>query len=328
MRRAEFLMLLLCCPLGRGLPVLNRREYRQLAERMMSHQDLLDDRPMSVSVLREIGCTLHEAEKIFRLLETEQEGWRYLQRRPEVTAVCRLSPYFPARLRRLEECPAALFCLGDIDILRRPSISLVGNRELSGRGELFALEVGRWAAKNDYVLVSGGARGADSVATNACLNAGGTVISVLPDRLPAVPKEQVLYVSDEGFDLDFTAARALRRNHYIHAMSENTYVAQCTECKGGTWSGAKDNLLRHLSTVFVNMDNSEGCRALLELGAYPAEFPKKRFSILRTPGFSMEIAEERVFDVHELAGLSAKEFAMCLRLESLDHLIPLSDINS
>lgn len=323
MRRAEFLMVLLCCPLGRGLPVLNRREYRRLADLMLEHQSMLDDRPMSVSVLREIGCTLQEAEKIFRLIETENEGWHYLQRRPEVTAVCRLSSFFPSKLRRLEECPAALFCLGNIDILKKPCISLVGNRELSGSGELFALRVGRWAAKNQYVLVSGGARGADTVAINACLEAGGQVISVLPDRLPTVPQENILYISDEGYDMDFTAARALRRNHYIHAMGERTYVAQCRECKGGTWSGARDNLRRRLSPLFVNMDNSEGCRELLALGAYPAEFPTKRFSILRSPTFSMEAAAENAFELGALATLSAKDFAKHLLRETLENLIPM-----
>ena len=323
MRRAEFLMVLLCCPLGRGLPVLNRREYRRLADRMLMYQSMLDDRPMNISVLRDIGCTLHEAEKIFRLIETENEGWRYLQSRPEVTAVCRLSSYFPTQMRRLEECPAALFCLGDIGILKLPRISLVGNRDLTGRGELFALQVGRWAAKHQYVLVSGGARGADTVAMNACLEAGGQVISVLPDRLPAMPKENILYVSDEGYDMDFTAARALRRNHYIHAMGERTYVAQCSECKGGTWSGAKDNLRRRLSPLFVNMDNSEGCRELLALGAYPAEFPTKRFSILRSPTFSMEAAEEMVLDVRSLTELPAQDFAKHLMRENLENLIPM-----
>ncbi len=323
MRRAEFLMLLLCCPLGREIPVLNRHEYRRLADRMLEHQRMLDDRPMTVSLLQDMGCRLQEAEKICRLLETEQEGWIYLQRRPEVTAVCRLSSYFPSTLRRLEECPAALFCLGDIGILKLPRISLVGNRELSGRGELFALQVGRWAAKHQYVLVSGGARGADSVAMNACLEAGGKVISVLPDRLPMLPQENILYISDEGYDMHFTAARALRRNHYIHAMGERTYVAQCSECKGGTWSGAKDNLRRRLSPLFVNMDNSEGCRELLELGAYPAEFPTKKFSILRSPRFSMEAAEETALDVRGLRDLPAKDFPKYFVRENLDNLIAM-----
>ncbi len=323
MRRAEFLMLLLCCPLGRDLPVLNRREYRRLADLMLEHQSMLDDRPMSISLLQDIGCRLQEAEKIYRLLETEREGWLYLQRRPAVTPVCRLSSYFPSTLRRLEECPAALFCLGDIGILKLPRISLVGNRNLTGRGELFALQAGRWAAKHQYVLVSGGARGADTVAMNACLEAGGKVISVLPDRLPTLPQENILYISDEGYDMDFTTARALRRNHYIHAMGERTYVAQCLECKGGTWSGAKDNLHRRLSPLFVNMDNSEGSRELLAMGAYPAEFPTKRFSFLRSPRFSMEVAEETVFDVRDLTELPAKDFVNYFVRENLENLIPM-----
>ncbi len=323
MRRAEFLMVLLCCPLGRDLPVLNRREYRHLADLMLEHQSMLDDRPMSVQLLLDIGCRLQEAEKVYRLLETEREGWLYLQRRPEVTAVCRLSSYYPSALRRLEECPAALFCLGDIGILKLPRISLVGNRDLTGRGELFALQVGRWAAKNGYVLVSGGARGADTVATNACLQAGGKVISVLPGRLPNIPEENILYVSDEGFDVEFNAARALRRNHYIHAMGERTYVAQCKECKGGTWNGAVDNLRRRLSPLFVIMDGSEGSQALLDRGAYPAEFPTKRFSILRSPSLNLEAAREPELDARGLTELPSKDFPYLFMRENLANIIPM-----
>lgn len=322
MRRPEFLMILLCCPLGRNLPVLNRREYHRLADLMMENQGVLDERPMSVAVLQELGCCLQEAEKIFRLLETENEGWNYLQRRPAVTPVSRLSPYFPAPLRRLEECPAALFCLGDIGILKMPRISLVGNRNLTDRGERFASEVGRWAAKHDYALVSGGARGADTVAMTACLEAGGTAISVLPGRLPGLAEERVLYISDEGYDMEFTAARALRRNHYIHAMGESTYVAQCTECKGGTWSGACDNLRRRLSPLFVNVDGSEGSNALLDMGALPSEFPTKRSFFLRDARLSRDIVEEGAFDVQNLAKLSAKEFASCMVWENITQWIP------
>lgn len=323
MRRAEFLMILLCCPLGRDLPVLDRREYRRLADHMLANQDSMDERPMSVELLRDIGCTQAEAEKIYRLLATENEGWLYLQRRPEVTPLCRLSPYYPSSLRRLEECPGALFCLGDIGILQYPRISLVGNRELSPRGELFALQVGRWAAKNKYVLVTGGARGADTVATDACLAGGGKVISILPGRLPMVPQENILYLSHDGYDLDFTAARALRRNHFIHAISERTYVAQCKECKGGTWSGSIDNLRRRLSPLYVMADGSEGANALLDRGAFPAEFPNKKFFLLREPVFARPIAEEEVWDACGFTEMPIREFARHVRRENLSQIKPM-----
>lgn len=267
MRRAEFLMLLLCCRMGRNLQPLTRTEYQRFAQQMLQAKHLFSDEPMSVQLLMHIGCTPAEAEKINALLQTEAAAQRYLSARPDIHAVTRLSPYFPAALRKLEECPAALFCLGDLALFDTPKIALVGNRRLYPRARELAARVGTEAAQKGYTLVSGGATGADQIAQEACLQAGGHVISILPNELPRSAQKNVLFCSDEGYRQSFTAARALRRNHYIHALGEKTFVAQCAHRTGGTWDGACDNLRRKLSPLFVLDDGSAAASELLEMGA-------------------------------------------------------------
>ena len=73
----------------------------------------------------------------------------------------------------------------------------------------------------------------------------------------------------EGYDLPFSAQRALSRNHFIHAMGEKTLVAQCRAGAGGTWDGTTENLRRGWSPVFVSDDGSEGAQALIARGAVP-----------------------------------------------------------
>ena len=72
---------------------------------------------------------------------------------------------------------------------------------------------------------------------------------------------------EEGFDLQFSAARALQRNRIIHSFSEKTFVAQCSLGKGGTWSGTADNLRKGWSQVICYDDGSDASRELACMGA-------------------------------------------------------------
>ncbi len=267
MRRAEYLMILLTCPLGRKLSPLTMSEYRRVAQYIRQASPTLGEQPMTKELLLSLGCDEVEANKVMQLLQSEQAAQRYLSARPEISILTRLSEQFPNELRRLQECPSALFCLGEFDLLTRPKVSLVGNRLLREEAATFAAQIGQMAAKQGYVLVSGGANGADSIAQEACLQAGGEVISILPSSLPRHAKKNVLYCSDEGYACSFTAHRALRRNHYIHALGERCYVAQCLHPSGGTWEGCVDNLKRKLSPLYLHDDGSEGAKELLSLGA-------------------------------------------------------------
>ena len=77
----------------------------------------------------------------------------------------------------------------------------------------------------------------------------------------------MLYCSEDGWQCAFTAQRALRRNHCIHALGEKTFVAQCDLHRGGTWAGSEDNLRHRLSPVFIYNDGSPAAQALAKRGA-------------------------------------------------------------
>ena len=117
-------------------------------------------------------------------------------------------------------------------------------------------------------LISGNARGADTEAQEACLDAGGKVISVVADRLENYPlRRNVLYVTEDGYDLDFTTQRALSRNRVIHAMGSAVFIAQTHYGHGGTWDGTVKNLKGKWSPVFCMDDGSKGVREMLQMGA-------------------------------------------------------------
>lgn len=268
----EALLLLLCCPLGQGVKPFTLWEFQDLSALVTSHERG-ENRELTEDSLMELGLPPALCRRIAVLANREEQLAAYLRAQPEIIPVTRISPAFPRQLRKLgKHCPAALFCRGDLALLQRPCVSLVGSRDLGERGRAFARHMGRLAAQEGYTLVSGNARGADREAQEACLAEGGSVIAFVATPLVDLPlRERVLYCCLDGYEFPFSTYRALARNHPIHAMGRLVFVAQCPETRGGTWEGAYHNLRHGLSPVFVPADGTPGIQALIRLGAVPLE---------------------------------------------------------
>ena len=233
-------------------------------------------RDVTVKDVRRLGYSEYEAGHIVSLLgrERQLDGYLLAAEKADVAVITRLDARFPQRLREQlgARCPAALFCRGDLRLLQRPCISVVGSRHLASPGAQFAAQAGRLAAREGFTLCSGDAMGADRTAQEACLRGGGSVLIFPATELVYCPvRENVLYAAEGGFELGFSAQRALGRNRFIHAMGEKTLVAQTSFGKGGTWSGSLDNLQHEYSPLFVFDDGSEGARALCARGATPVQ---------------------------------------------------------
>ena len=169
-------------------------------------------------------------------------------------------------------------------------------------GPSHAEEVGRQAALQGYTLVSGNARGADRTAQAACLKAGGKVISIVADELEKHrKKENVLYLSEDGFSEPFSSQRALSRNRCIHALGRMVFVAQSNWQKGGTWDGTAKNLHFGWSPVACYRDGSEASLQLEQMGAYLVDLQDLRdMGDLKTPDTTIFDMEEKEIDVKRL----------------------------
>lgn len=256
-------------PLRKPLTVA---QFRTLTARVRDMQKPSEERELTEMDLIAIGYSRDMAARILSLLASrEQLDW-YVQkgRQQGCYPITRVSDGYPLPLRKKlgADCPGSLWAKGDISILDGPSIALVGSRELRSSNKAFAREAGRQAALQGYALISGNARGADRTAQESCLEHGGRVISVVADALEKCPaRENVLYLSEEGFDLAFSAHRALSRNHVIHCLAQKVLVAQSRSGKGGTWSGTAKNLRHGWTPVFCYDDGSEAANELGHMGA-------------------------------------------------------------
>ena len=252
--------------------VLTAPQLRTLALRVRDMEPPTQERDVKESDLVTLGFDRELSDRIVALLKQEDLLDGYLARAAawNCVPITRVSDRYPLILRqRLGlDSPGCLWARGDLEILNTPAISLVGCRALSEPNREFAEAVGRQAAEQGLTLVSGNARGADRAAQEACLRAGGRVVSIVADGLNRIPPRNVLYLSEDSFDEEFSAQRALSRNRCIHALGRMVFVAQSDLHKGGTWSGTVRNLRFGWSPVACFRDGSEAAAQLEQMGAY------------------------------------------------------------
>lgn len=247
-------------------------QLRTLAERVSYGGRPFENRDLECRDLVALGYGQEMAERIVGLLAEEQRLDYYLRRSQLAgcRSVTRVTDGYPVRLRqRLGlDAPGCLWLKGDASLLELPAVALVGSRDIRPENRAFASEVGYQAARQGYALVSGNARGADRIAQEACLASGGCVISVVADELVCQqPRENMLYVSEDSFDLPFSTQRALSRNRVIHSLGQCTYVAQSSCQRGGTWDGTVKNLRAGWTPVFCFNDGAVSTSSLIEMGA-------------------------------------------------------------
>ena len=275
---------------------LSTAQLRLLADRIQGVQAPAGDRELEPRDLIALGYGLEMAKRIHSLL-SEEDVLDYYLRKGQILGcepITRISEGYPLHLRKRLglDSPGVLWARGDVRLLQQPMVALVGSRELNEENWKFAAEVGRQAAEQGYVLVSGNARGADRTAQGSCLEAGGRVISVVADELWKHPlRENVLYLSEDDFDEAFSAQRALSRNRVIHGLGIVTFVAQSSFHTGGTWDGTVKNLQHRWSTAYGFNDGSDAMTELSQMGL-------ERISMEELSDFyNLPKHEENIFDL-------------------------------
>ena len=100
-------------------------------------------------------------------------------------------PQYPVRLREIYDPPPLLYVRGNVELLARHTISIVGARRPTPYGNQMAERLGRDLAERGLVVISGLARGIDSSAHRGALSSTrGATIGVLGCGIDVVyPKE-------------------------------------------------------------------------------------------------------------------------------------------
>lgn len=255
---------------------LTTAQLRVLARRVRDFGPTGDDRELEARDLTAMGYGDDMARRILSLLQDTAQLKCYIHRgrRGGCVPISRVSEDYPMTVhnRLGDDSPGCIWAKGDLELLQHPAVALVGSRDIGDANLEFARAVGQQAARQGFVLVSGNARGADRAAQDSCLACGGQVICVVADELENHRvRKDILYLSEDSFDLPFSAQRALSRNRLIHCMGLRTFVAQASYQHGGTWDGSVKNLRHHWSPLYCYDDGSPAARQLLQMGAAPID---------------------------------------------------------
>ncbi len=191
---------------------------------------------------------------------------------------------FPPLLRAIHDPPAGLFVrgAGELELLARPSVAIVGARACSPYGAQVARALGRELAAADVVVVSGLARGVDGEAHRGALEGGATlaVLGCGVDRdYPASNRalarrivESGLVVSEYAPGVEPAPWRFPARNRIVAGLALATIVVEAREASGALITA--DLALEEGREVFavpgeITSSLSAGTNALLRLGATP-----------------------------------------------------------
>jgi len=149
----------------RGLVPFKLTEWNQLARKIAESSF---KRPAALhcqtadALARELSITPEEAGRIARLLERAGPLSLELENlfSRGMWAVTRADERYPAKLRATlkHQAPAVLFGAGEIQLLQRARVAVVGSRNIDEAGAAFAREVGRKTVAAGMAVVSGGAR--------------------------------------------------------------------------------------------------------------------------------------------------------------------------
>lgn len=188
--------------------------------------------------------------------------------------------YPPALKSKLKyKSPVVLYCSGNPDLFEEEGIAIVGSRNVDEDGMNFAQVVARKCANERLTVISGGAKGVDTIAQMAALSSDGTVISVLADSMEkvvrrrelrdAIIENKLLIVSPFNPESTFKIYNAMDRNKYIYALSKAAIVVSSDYGKGGTWSGATENLKNGWVPLYVRNGSNvpQGNLELIKKGA-------------------------------------------------------------
>ncbi|MDZ4863448.1 MAG: DNA-processing protein DprA [Gemmatimonadota bacterium] len=203
---------------------------------------------------------------------------------------------FPPLLRQIPDPPPLLFAVGDLTLLHRPAVAVVGSRDHSAYGGEVCRMIAEAAAGAGIVVVSGMARGLDAIAHRAALDVGGPTIGILGNGLgviyPAANRELYAGVARHGLLLtEFPPGERPgvgafpRRNRLISGLARVTVVIEAAAGSGtlitvgtaltqGRDVMALPGNITSPTSVGTNRLIQDGAEPLIELGDLLRHFPE------------------------------------------------------
>ena len=200
-------------------------------------------------------------------------------RKAKARLICYGDPDYPKPLNDLSDAPPLLWARGDIGLLHREAIALVGARNASSLGCRMARSLSLELGQKAQVIVSGLARGIDAAAHEAALNTGtiavfgGGVDRIYPAENKALAQDilkQGLILSEQPMGLQPQARHFPARNRIISGLTRAVIVVEAA-AKSGSLITARNALDQGRDVLAVPGHpfdaRAAGCNILIRDGA-------------------------------------------------------------
>lgn len=188
---------------------------------------------------------------------------------------------YPETLRNIDDAPIALYIKGEIQMEDKFAIAVVGSRKYSFYGRFTAEKLSSELSSMGFTIVSGMARGIDTLAHTAAIKSGGRSIAVLGSGIdvPYPPENKGLMekISESGYVMsEFSPGTQPdrenfpRRNRLISGLSLGVLVVEAASDSGSliTASCAAEQGKEVFAVPGnINSVNSAGTNELIKNGA-------------------------------------------------------------
>ncbi len=174
--------------IGRARIALLEAHFGQLEDAWKASAAALQDAGLSGSTL---SALLAARDKLSPAAEMEQLD------RQGVLALTWHDDAYPAGLKEIFDRPPVLYVRGQLSAADAWAVAVVGTRRATVYGRQAAEELSEGLARNNVTVVSGLARGIDSIAHKTALKAGGRTIAALACGLDMVYPPENLNLAQE-----------------------------------------------------------------------------------------------------------------------------------
>jgi DNA processing protein len=207
-----------------------------------------------------------------------------------------------SKLDSMKKYPKELYYIGDLHLLEKKMISIVGTRKPNNYTKLFTAQLSKKLSSSGIVVVSGAAMGVDAIAhQNAIPNTIAVVANGLDIHYPTINKNLITQIEKESLVLSTYPIKAtaktytfVERNELVVALGDILIVTQADLGSGSLRSvefalkmGKKIYTLPH------RIGESEGTNNLLKKGLATAIYDIDGF--LESLGVSKTIETEDEF---------------------------------
>lgn len=191
---------------------------------------------------------------------------------------------YPQYLLEIAAPPKQLYYIGEPIIDYLPAVTIVGSRKLTNYGKDATYRLAYDLAKQGITIISGLALGADGVAHQGAIEAGGRTIAVLANGLTEITprshrnlaiellKKGGSIVSEYDQGMPALKQNFVARNRIISALSDMTIITESAEAGGSLRTASfavEQNKLVGAIPGNITSSQSIGTNNLLKSGASP-----------------------------------------------------------